>query len=94
MVLASQLIMLPLAQMQTTVRQGITPAITLKQAARFYRLTPLKIGDCPSKALIVEVALPMLFKRIKQLRLQGAPVRIGGWAFRGVLELPCKWQTV
>ena len=46
-------------------------------------------GAWASKALIAEVALPMLFARFTP-RLSGK-VNVGGWAFRGVLNLPCKW---
>jgi cytochrome P450 len=34
------------------------------------------------------------FKRLKGLRLDGSePVRIGGWAFRGLLNLPVSWDA-
>ena len=35
-----------------------------------------------------------LFARLKGLRLDDSePVRIGGWAFRGLLNLPVKWDA-
>jgi len=35
-----------------------------------------------------------IFARLTGLRLDGAePVRIGGWAFRGLLNLPVKWDV-
>ncbi|NKX43930.1 cytochrome P450 [Roseicyclus persicicus] len=47
-------------------------------------------GAAASKALIAEVALPMLFERLPGLRLAGdAP--FGGWAFRGPLRVPVAW---
>jgi cytochrome P450 len=47
-------------------------------------------GAAASKALIAEVALPMLFDRLPTLRLDGdAP--FGGWAFRGPLRVPVRW---
>ena len=49
-------------------------------------------GAWASKALIAEVALPKLFARFTP-RLTAEPVRVGGWAFRGVLNLPCKWEV-
>lgn len=49
-------------------------------------------GAWAAKALVAEVALPMLFARMTP-RLGPAPVRLGGWAFRGVLNLPCSWKT-
>lgn len=48
-------------------------------------------GAWASKALIAEVALPMLFDRLPGLRLAGA-ARFGGWAFRGPLTLPVAWD--
>jgi len=47
-------------------------------------------GAAASKALIAEVALPMLFERLPGLRLEDeAP--FGGWAFRGPLRVPVRW---
>jgi hypothetical protein len=35
----------------------------------------------------------MLFSRLEGLRLdETEPVRLGGWAFRGVLNLPARWH--
>jgi hypothetical protein len=40
------------------------------------------------------VALPGIFAALKGLRLDTTePVRIGGWAFRGLLNLPVKWDA-
>ena len=47
-------------------------------------------GAWAAKALVADVALPMLFDRFKP-KLGVEPVRIGGWAFRGVRNLPCTW---
>ncbi len=47
-------------------------------------------GAWASKALIAEVALPMLFERLPDLWLAGE-ARFGGWAFRGPLNLPVAW---
>jgi hypothetical protein len=45
--------------------------------------------------MIADVALPTLFARLRNLRLlANEPVRIGGWAFRGLLNLPVAWDTV
>jgi cytochrome P450 len=47
-------------------------------------------GAAASRALIADVALPMLFDRLPELRLAGgAP--FGGWAFRGPLRVPVTW---
>jgi cytochrome P450 len=44
-------------------------------------------GAAASRALIADVALPMLFKRFPKMRL-GSDVEMGGWAFRGPLSVP------
>lgn len=49
-------------------------------------------GAAASKALIAEVALPMLFDRLPGLRLTGdAP--FAGWAFRGPRAVPVAWDA-
>ncbi|MGI3184491.1 cytochrome P450 [Nioella aestuarii] len=51
-------------------------------------------GAWASKALIAEVALPMLFERLKGLRLNPPEAsRFGGWAFRGPLAMPVAWEV-
>jgi len=51
-------------------------------------------GAWASRAMIAEVALPKIFSRLKNLRvLEHTPVRIGGWAFRGLLNLPVAWDA-
>lgn len=50
------------------------------------------IGAWASRTLIAEVAMPTLFARLKDIKLaEDDPVRLGGWAFRGVLNLPVRW---
>ena len=44
-------------------------------------------GAAASRALIAEVALPMLFDRFPALRTDGE-VRFDGWAFRGPVQVP------
>ena len=48
-------------------------------------------GAWISKCLIAEVVLPKLFSRFQGLRLSG-DVPFGGWAFRGPLQMPIKWD--
>ena len=48
-------------------------------------------GAAASQCLIAEVALPKAFERLKGLRLEGE-VPFGGWAFRGPLSVPCRWD--
>lgn len=52
-------------------------------------------GAWASRAMVADVALPTVFRRLKGLRLlEDEPVRIGGWAFRGLLNLPVTWDSV
>jgi len=49
-------------------------------------------GAWASRAMVADVALPAIFSRLKNLRLMDSePVRIGGWAFRGLFNLPVTW---
>jgi cytochrome P450 len=51
-------------------------------------------GAAASRAMIADVALPNVFARLKGLALdESEPVRIGGWAFRGLLNLPVRWEV-
>jgi len=52
-------------------------------------------GAAASRSLVGDIALPRLFDRLgARLRLDDAadPVRFGGWAFRGPLALPVRWD--
>ncbi|MEE9334466.1 MAG: cytochrome P450 [Granulosicoccaceae bacterium] len=48
-------------------------------------------GAWVSRCLIGEVALPMLFERFPNLRLNG-DAEFGGWAFRDLLRMPVRLQ--
>jgi cytochrome P450 len=49
-------------------------------------------GAAASRAMIADVALPSVFARLKGLALdEREGVRIGGWAFRGLFNLPVRW---
>ena len=49
-------------------------------------------GAAASRAMIADVALPSVFARLKGLRLEDSePVRVTGWAFRGLQNLPVVW---
>ena len=51
-------------------------------------------GAAASRAMVAEVALPSVFEKLPNLRLNDdEPVRIGGWAFRGLLNLPAIWDA-
>lgn len=50
-------------------------------------------GAWASRCMVAEVALPKLFGWLRGLQIEeGAQVRIGGWAFRGILNLPVRWK--
>ena len=51
------------------------------------------VGAWASRAMVTDVALPSLFARTRDMRLT-APVRFGGWAFRGPLNLEAAWTPV
>ncbi len=49
-------------------------------------------GAWASRAMVADVALPSIFRSFKNLRIvDDEPVRVGGWAFRGLLNLPVAW---
>jgi cytochrome P450 len=51
-------------------------------------------GAFASRAMVADVALPSLFARLKGLRLdEREPVRVVGWAFRGLLNLSVIWKA-
>ena len=51
-------------------------------------------GAFASRAMVADVALPGIFAWLKGLRLDASEqVRIGGWAFRGLLNLPVVWDA-
>jgi hypothetical protein len=50
-------------------------------------------GAFASRAIVAEAALPVIFAQLDGLALDAAePVRIGGWAFRGLINLPVTWR--
>lgn len=62
------------------------PAITFGAGPHFCA------GAAVARCLITEVALPMLFDRLKGLELAG-PVDFHGWAFRGPRAVPVRWRA-
>ncbi|MFT4097392.1 MAG: cytochrome P450 [Rhodoblastus sp.] len=52
-------------------------------------------GAFASRAIVASVALPTIFSRLRDMRLdeEADPVRFGGWAFRGPLNLPARWSV-
>ena len=49
-------------------------------------------GAWASRCLIAEVAMPAIFARLNNLRLNGETI-MGGWAFRGPLQCPVAWDA-
>ena len=50
-------------------------------------------GAWVSRALIAQVALPMLFEAMNDLHLTGETL-FGGWAFRGPMSVPAAWSPM
>jgi cytochrome P450 len=51
------------------------------------------LGSWTARAQVSQVSLPTLLRRLRGLRLSDSePVRFGGWVFRGVLNLPVRWE--
>ena len=48
-------------------------------------------GAWASRAMIADVALPTVFRRLQGLTVT-TPPRIGGWAFRGLIDLGLGWD--
>jgi len=52
-------------------------------------------GAWVSRAMIADIALPTVLARLQNPRVAAdTPVEIGGWAFRGLLNLPLAWDRV
>lgn len=66
------------------MRQDCSKAISFGAGPHFCA------GAWISKALIAEVALPMLFETLPGVSLAGE-TPFGGWAFRGPLKMPVTW---
>jgi cytochrome P450 len=50
-------------------------------------------GAWASRTMVADVALPSVFARLRGLALDTSePVRITGWAFRGLQNLPVRWN--
>ncbi|MEM9579717.1 MAG: cytochrome P450 [Pseudomonadota bacterium] len=51
-------------------------------------------GTAIARKMVGEIAVPMLFSRLKNLRLHpDKPVRERGWVFRGPVALPLQWDV-
>ncbi|MGB3243027.1 MAG: cytochrome P450 [Sulfitobacter sp.] len=66
------------------ITRNTTPAIPFGAGPHFCA------GAAASRCLITEIALPLLFDALPDLRLNG-PVPFQGWAFRGPLSVPVAW---
>ncbi|MCF6232119.1 MAG: cytochrome P450 [Rhodobacteraceae bacterium] len=49
-------------------------------------------GAAVARCVITQIALPLAFKRLKNLKLTAPPV-FTGWAFRGPLSMPATWDA-
>ncbi|MCI9888396.1 cytochrome P450 [Micrococcales bacterium 31B] len=53
------------------------------------------LGAWAARAEVAEVALPLVFSRLRGLRaVPERPAEVGGWVFRGMLSLPVTWDDV
>lgn len=71
---------------QFDITRNTQPAISFGAGPHFCA------GAAASRCLITEVALPLAFKHLKNLRLTG-DVPFTGWAFRGPTTMPIAWDT-
>lgn len=61
----------------------------------FGKGTHVCLGNHAARAAVGAIALPMLFNRIKGLRLDPhRPARAAGWVFRGMTTLPVRWDSI
>lgn len=68
------------------ITRDIQPAISFGAGPHFCA------GAAAACTLIADVALPLAFKHLKNLRITGG-VAFKGWAFRGPLHIPVSWDT-
>ncbi|WP_144720111.1 cytochrome P450 [Agrococcus jejuensis] len=53
------------------------------------------LGNWAARSAVADVALPMLFDRLRGLDLvPDRPAEVGGWVFRGMLSMPIAWDAV
>ncbi len=53
------------------------------------------LGAWVARAEVADVALPMLFERLRGLELvPDDPAEIAGWVFRGMTKLPVRWTSI
>lgn len=53
------------------------------------------LGNWAARSAVADVALPMLFERLRGLDLvPERPAEVGGWVFRGMLSMPIRWDAV
>ncbi len=69
---------------QFDITRDTTPAIPFGVGPHFCA------GAAASRCLITEIALPMLFDALPDIRLDG-PAPFTGWAFRGPTSVPVTW---
>ena len=73
---------------QFDIRRDVSKSIAFGAGPHFCA------GAWASRAMVADVALPAIFARLRGLRIvEDEPVRIGGWAFRGLSNLPVTWDA-
>lgn len=68
------------------LKQDVSKAITFGAGPHFCA------GAAVSKCLIAEVVVPTVFERLDGLKLDST-VKFGGWAFRGPVSMPVRWNS-
>lgn len=70
------------------IRREVTPHLAFSKGVH------VCLGAWVAKAEVATVGLPRLFERLRGLDLHPErPAVIGGWVFRGMLELPVTWDA-
>lgn len=67
------------------IRRDTQPSISFGAGPHFCA------GAAAARCLITEIALPLAFKHLKDLRISGDPT-FSGWAFRGPVSVPVSWE--
>ncbi|MHA6261637.1 cytochrome P450 [Arenibacterium sp. CAU 1754] len=68
------------------ITRDVQPAISFGAGPHFCA------GAAAARCMIADVALPLAFKHLTNLKVSG-DVPFAGWAFRGPLTLPVTWDT-
>jgi len=68
------------------IQRDTQPAISFGAGPHFCA------GAAAARCLITEIALPLAFKNLKNIKIKETPT-FTGWAFRGPVSVPVSWET-